>query len=121
MGYGLGLFVIVLIVYSYTSANKYSIDHDHAVIETRQSISLTQDSLLKEIRTMHQVNLSLKNTVEGLLEKNTEIVNDYQRREQIKNNIIKDLTLSLDSVSDQLRTGERSELENRYRDGQTDP
>lgn len=83
-------------------------------VVTRQKISLVQDSLINEIRTLNQVNMSLKSAVKDAIQQNNQLRKEHEKHLDFKNKIIRDLTHSVSNLSDSIKTVKRSELENRY-------
>lgn len=107
---------VVVIIYSIRSTVYWGNQHEEAVIYTRQVVSTQVDSMLNELQSSARVNLSLQTSISDLVKENQHLKLDHQKDLEIKNKIIRQLNSEINNLLDSIRSIERSELEQRYRD-----
>lgn len=107
---------VVVVIYSIRSTVYWGNQHEEAVIYTRQVVSTQVDSMLNELQSSARVNLSLQTSISDLVKENQHLKLDHQKDLEIKNKIIRQLNSEINNLLDSIRSIERSELEQRYRD-----
>lgn len=107
---------VVVIIYSIRSTVYWGNQHEEAVIYTRQVVSTQVDSMLNELQSSARVNLSLQTSISDLVKENQHLKLDHQKDLEVKNKIIRQLNSEINNLLDSIRSIERSELEQRYRD-----
>ena len=106
----------IVIIFSIRSTVYWEGQHDEAVVLTKKTINTHTDSLINEIQSLNRVQLGIQQTVDDIIRENQNMKKSFEKQLQIKNNIIRKLTLDYEHLVDSLQSLERSELEQRYRD-----